>query len=124
MWSGIFLTIVEEIDIVSALQVVQRQRLSGQKFVEKPQSPDVLSGRFGVDVIQKVRICFFTGRHGDAAAAVPDAMVDALHLVGAADRIEDRLARWRAAARAGQVTGIIVTTDQPEALDLLAASLL
>ena len=51
-------------------------------------------------------------------------MVDALHLVGAADRIEDRLARWRAAARAGHVTGIIVTADQPEALDLLAAELL
>ena len=61
---------------------------------------------------------------GDAAAAVPDAMVDTLHLVGAADRIKDRLARGRAAARAGHVTGIIVTTEQPEALELLAAELL
>ena len=76
------------------------------------------------EAANKIQDLFLAGRHGDAAAAVPDALVDALHLVGAADRIKDRLARWRAAARAGHLTGIIVTTDQPEALELLAAELL
>ena len=82
------------------------------------------AGRLGFgDAAARIQDLFLAGRQGAAAAAVPDAMVDALHLVGSAERIKDRLARWRAAARAGDVTGIIVTTEQPEALELLAAEL-
>ena len=44
----------------------------------------------------------------DAAAAVPDALVDELALVGPPDRIQDRLAAWK---DSGATTLLISTRD-------------
>jgi F420-dependent oxidoreductase-like protein len=55
-------------------------------------------------------------RKDDAAAAVPDDYLEQSALLGTPDRIRKR---WAEVQRPG-VTGLIVGTDQPEALDLLA----
>ncbi len=60
----------------------------------------------------------------EAAAAVPDELVDACHLVGPKDRIRERLQAWKAAAKNGWVHTMNVGTSQPEALELLAEELL
>jgi F420-dependent oxidoreductase-like protein len=72
----------------------------------------------------KIQDLFLGGRKAEAAAAVPDELVDAVHLVGPKDRIRDRLQAWKAAAAQGYVHTMQIGTSQPEALELLAEELL
>jgi alkanesulfonate monooxygenase SsuD/methylene tetrahydromethanopterin reductase-like flavin-dependent oxidoreductase (luciferase family) len=52
----------------------------------------------------------------DAAAAVPDAFVDEVALVGPKERLAERLDVWRESG----ATTLLVSTQQPEALRALA----
>jgi F420-dependent oxidoreductase-like protein len=83
----------------------------GQNFYNR------LAQRYGYGaeaaVIQDL---FLAGKKGEAAASVPDALVDEIALVGDRARIADRLAAWREAG----VTTLILQARQPEALQLLA----
>jgi F420-dependent oxidoreductase-like protein len=72
----------------------------------------------------RIQDLFLAGKKAEAAAAVPDALLDAVHLVGSRDRIRDRLSAWREAGRKGWVHTMNVSTAQPEALELLAKELL
>jgi F420-dependent oxidoreductase-like protein len=67
---------------------------------------------------------YLAGKKAEAAAAIPDALVDACHLVGPAERIRDRLQRWTAAGKSGHVGTMLIRTSQPKALELLAEVLL
>ena len=56
---------------------------------------------------------------------MPDALVDACHLVGPAARIRDRLQRWIAAGKKGHVgTHAGRARSQPKTLELLAEAML
>jgi F420-dependent oxidoreductase-like protein len=57
---------------------------------------------------KEIQDLFLDGRQRDAAAAVPDALVDELALVGPPDRIRDRLAAWK---DSGATTLLISTRD-------------
>jgi len=59
---------------------------------------------------------YLDGRKDEAAAAVPDALVDEVALVGDRSRIADRLAAWRESG----ATTLVLQTRQPEALQTLA----
>jgi len=72
----------------------------------------------------RIQDLFLSGKKMEAAAAVPDALLDAVHLVGPKDRIRARLAAWKEAGRKGWVHTMNVSTSQPEALELLAEELL
>jgi len=72
----------------------------------------------------RIQDLFLAGKKAEAAAAVPDALLDAVHLVGPRDRIRARLAAWKEAGRKGWVQTMNVSTAQPEALELLAEELL
>ncbi|HBZ69473.1 MAG TPA: LLM class F420-dependent oxidoreductase [Deltaproteobacteria bacterium] len=72
----------------------------------------------------RIQDLFLAGKKAEAAAAVPDALLDAVHLVGPRDRVRDRLAAWKEAGRRGWVHTMNVSTSQPEALELLAEELL
>jgi F420-dependent oxidoreductase-like protein len=76
------------------------------------------------DAARKVQDLYLAGNKADAAAAIPDALVDACHLVGPAARIRDRLQRWVAAGKAGHVGSMLVRTSQPETMQLLAKVML
>ena len=65
------------------------------------------------DEIQEL---YLGGRHRDAAAAVPDELIDAVALVGPPERIRDRLPAY---AEAG-VTTLVCATPQVEALRVMA----
>ncbi len=47
------------------------------------------------EACEKIQTLFYEGKRNEAVAAVPDAMVDALYLVGSKDRIRDRFQRWK-----------------------------
>ena len=72
----------------------------------------------------KIQNHFLAGERGEAVAAVPDELVDEVHLVGSADRIRDRLAAWRDAGKRRWVDTLMIGTGQPEAIELLAEELL
>jgi len=72
----------------------------------------------------KIQDLFLDGKKMEAAAAVPDELVDAVHLVGSKERIRDRLGAWKEAGRKRWVDTLQVGTPQPEALELLAEELL
>ena len=65
---------------------------------------------------QKIQELYLAGKKGEAMAAVPDALIDALHLVGPPERIRDRFAAWKAS----KVGTMIVGAWQREAVQLMA----
>jgi F420-dependent oxidoreductase-like protein len=76
-----------------------------------------LAVRYGFEAeARAIQDLYLDGRVRDAAAAVPDALVDELALVGPKERIADRLAAWRES----DATSLIVSTPQVEALQVLA----
>jgi F420-dependent oxidoreductase-like protein len=68
------------------------------------------------DEARKIQDLYLAGHKGDAVAAVPDALVDALHLVGPPERIRDRFAAWKES----KVGTLIIGTGQREAVRLMA----
>ena len=71
-----------------------------------------------------IQDAFLSGDRATAMNAVPDELVDALNLIGPADRIKDRLGAWRDAGKRGEVTTMMIGAGQPEALELVAQELL
>jgi len=83
----------------------------GQNFYTR------LAQRYGFEAeAAEIQDHYLAGRKGDAAAAVPDALVDEIALVGSRDRIADRLAAWRESG----VTTMVLQARQREALQALA----
>jgi len=76
------------------------------------------------DAAAKIQDAFLGGRRPEAVAAVPDALVDELCLVGSADRIKDRLQAWKAAAKDGSVGTVLLGGASVEALRVCAESVL
>jgi F420-dependent oxidoreductase-like protein len=64
----------------------------------------------------RIQDLYLDGKHREAAAAVPDALVDEVSLVGPRERIAERLEAWRESG----ATDLLCTTTQVEALRVLA----
>ena len=68
------------------------------------------------DEAREIQALYLAGKKAEAAAAVPDALVDEIALCGPRERIRDRLAAWKAAG----VTTLICATREPEAVRTMA----
>ena len=78
---------------------------------------NALVRRYGwEDEAERIQALYLAGKQREAIAAVPDALVDAVALVGPKERIAERLEAWRATP----VTTLVLGTHQPEALRTLA----
>jgi F420-dependent oxidoreductase-like protein len=76
-----------------------------------------LFARYGYEAEAKeIQDLYLAGNKRDAAAAVPDAFVDEVALVGPKERIAERLDAWRESG----ATTLLVAAQQPEALRALA----
>jgi alkanesulfonate monooxygenase SsuD/methylene tetrahydromethanopterin reductase-like flavin-dependent oxidoreductase (luciferase family) len=67
---------------------------------------------------------FLAGRRKEAQAAVPDALIDEISLVGPKERIRDRLEAWKALAKDHRVGTLVLTGATPEALRVVAEAVL
>ncbi|HKI74144.1 MAG TPA: LLM class F420-dependent oxidoreductase [Pseudomonadales bacterium] len=76
------------------------------------------------DAAVKIQDLYLAGRKDEAMAAVPDELVDAIHLVGPAGRIKERLQVWKQAGAKGHVGSMLIGAGQPEALELIANEML
>jgi len=72
----------------------------------------------------KIQDLYLDGKKNEAAAAVPDALVDDVALVGPEDRIRDRLQVWKAAGKQGHVGAMLLGGGQPDLLRLAAETVL
>ncbi len=72
----------------------------------------------------QIQDLFLDGKKMEAAAAVPDELVDACHLVGPKEQIRERLRAWKQAGKKRWVDTMQVATSQREALELLAEEVL
>jgi alkanesulfonate monooxygenase SsuD/methylene tetrahydromethanopterin reductase-like flavin-dependent oxidoreductase (luciferase family) len=65
---------------------------------------------------ETIQTLFLDGKQREAAAAVPDALVDEMALVGPRERIADRLAAWRESG----ATTLLVSTHDPQTVQAIA----
>ncbi len=73
--------------------------------------------RYGYEAeAARIQELYLGGSKRDAAAAVPDAFVDEVALVGPKERLAERIDAWRESG----ATSLLVSTQQPEALRSLA----
>ncbi len=68
----------------------------------------------------RIQDLYLAGKRDEAMAAVPAELIDACHLVGPADRIRERLQRWRGA----NVSTMMIGGGSNEALELIAQEML
>lgn len=68
------------------------------------------------EAAEKIQTLYLAGKKNEAVAAVPDELVDTLHLVGPKERIRDRFQIWKESS----VGTMLVGTPQKEALRLMA----
>jgi len=77
------------------------------------------------DLASNLQDLYLSGQKNEAAAAVPDALVDEIALVGSADRIRDRLAAWKDAGNRRHVDSMLLRGNTTvEALRLIAEAVL
>ncbi len=76
--------------------------------------------RYGYEeTAQSVQDLFLDGRRAEAAAAVPDTLIDELALVGPPRHLEEQLSVWRASG----VTSLILAQANSHAMRTVAALL-
>jgi F420-dependent oxidoreductase-like protein len=67
---------------------------------------------------------FLAGRRKEAEAAVPDALIDEISLVGSKERIRDRLTAWKEIAKDHRVGTLLLVGATAEALRAVAEAVL
>jgi len=78
---------------------------------------NTLARRYGYEEeAERIQELYLAGHPRDAAAAVPDALVDEIALIGERERIADRLDAWRECG----VTTLLVQTRDAAALQTMA----
>ncbi|REJ84568.1 MAG: LLM class F420-dependent oxidoreductase [Acidobacteria bacterium] len=76
------------------------------------------------EAAEQIQDLYLGGRQGEATMAVPDELVDDVHLVGPAGRIRERLQAWKDAGKKRHVGSMLLAVRQPEALELIAEEML
>jgi len=71
------------------------------------------------DEAKRIQELFLAGRKDEAAATIPDEFIDEETLVGSPDRIREKFKAWLDAGENG-LDGLTISTQQPEALELMA----
>ena len=72
----------------------------------------------------EIQDLYLDGKKAEAMAAVPDALIDDVALVGPWERIKDRLQAWKEAGRKGHVGSMLIGGGPPALLRHLAEELL
>lgn len=68
----------------------------------------------------QIQSLYLAGRKDEAVAAVPDALVDEIALVGTEQRIRERAGAWLEASSLGRIGTMLLVARQDEALELAA----
>ena len=81
-----------------------------------------LTRRIGYEAAAaEIQNLFLDGKREEAAAAVPDALIDEISLIGPPDRIRDRLQAWQDIAKKNWVGSLVLVGADTRAVGLLVA---
>lgn len=72
----------------------------------------------------KIQDLFLDGKRKEAAAAVPDKLIDEMSLLGPAARIKDRLQAWKALAKQNKVGSVLLSGATVESCRIAAEAVL
>jgi F420-dependent oxidoreductase-like protein len=109
--------VVDDVDLARSLLKPQLALYVGGMGARGKNFYNELACRYGYEeAARRIQDLYLDGHKRDAEAAVPDALVDEVALVGSRERIADRLAAWRECG----ATSLIVQARQPEALRVMA----
>ena len=73
---------------------------------------------------KKIQDFYLDGKKNEAAAAVPDALIDAISLCGPAERIKDRLEAWKEVSKAGHIGTMVLKGSDIDVLRVVAEAVL
>ena len=77
--------------------------------------------RFGYEAAAaEIQNLFLAGKREEAAAAVPDALIDEISLVGPRDRVRDRLQAWQDLAGKNWIGSLVLLGADIDAMRLIA----
>ena len=76
------------------------------------------------DAAVEIQDHYLAGRKDEAMAAVPAELIDACALVGPAEHIREQLQRWKAAGAQGHVSSMLLGSQDPAALQVVAEEML
>lgn len=76
------------------------------------------------DAAKKIQDLYLDGKKDEAAAQVPKELIDGVSLVGPADRIRDRLQRWKEAGKRKEVGSMLLGAGDPATMELFAKEML
>ena len=81
--------------------------------------------RFGYEAAAgAIQDHFLAGRRKEAEAAVPNALIDEISLVGTRERIRDRLQAWKELAKDHRIGTLVLTGATSEALRVVAEAVM
>jgi alkanesulfonate monooxygenase SsuD/methylene tetrahydromethanopterin reductase-like flavin-dependent oxidoreductase (luciferase family) len=84
-----------------------------------------LTKRIGYEAAAaEIQDLFLAGRRDEAAAAVPDALIDEISLIGPPARIRDRLQAWQDIAKKGWVGSLVLVGTDTAAMRVVAEAVL
>jgi F420-dependent oxidoreductase-like protein len=107
-------------DVASALDRIRpltAMYIGGMGSATHNYHREAMARRGFPEAAERIQSLWLSGRQGEAIAAVPDDYLEQTALVGPPGRIRRR---WRDGAVPPGVTGVIVSTEQPAAVALLA----
>lgn len=122
-----FVTVLLDDDIEKAREKIRRDMslyIGGMGAKDKNFYNDYCKRLGYEDAATEIQDHFLAGRRDEAAAAVPNDLIDDVALVGPADRIREHLGAWRQAGSSGQVGSMLLKDASIEALRLMAEELL
>ena len=76
------------------------------------------------EVAERIQDLYLSGQKTEAEALVPNELLDAVALVGPADRIRERLEPWKEAGKRGEVGSMLLSGQDPVVLELIAKEML
>ena len=76
------------------------------------------------DAAVEIQDHYLAGRKDEAMAAVPAELIDACALVGPAEHIREQLQRWKGAGAQGHVSSMLIGSQDPAALQVVAEEML
>ena len=84
-----------------------------------------LARRMGYEAAAaEIQDLFLDGKRHEAAAAVPDALIDEISLIGPPERIRDRLQAWQEIAKKNWVGSLVLVGADPPAMRVIAEAVL
>lgn len=120
-------TVIVSEDVEKAMMPVKAniaQYVGGMGARDKNFYNDYAKRMGFVEAAEEIQNLFLSGKKAEAIAAVPNELVDAVHLVGPEGKIRERLQAWKEAGKRGEVGTMMIGAMQPEALTLVAEEML